>query len=68
MQQPGDYHVILRPLPDTVPGVVRLRRFLKTALRGFGLRCVTVDEVPPPGPPTPSATAYLEPTEARLSA
>jgi hypothetical protein len=41
--QPG-YLVRLVPLPDGVPPEVRLRRFLKGALRGYGLRCMKVRE------------------------
>ncbi|HEY2910976.1 MAG TPA: hypothetical protein VGI99_12060 [Gemmataceae bacterium] len=34
--------VILRELPSEVPGEVRLRHFLKRALRDWGLRCESV--------------------------
>jgi hypothetical protein len=40
-----DCRVTLRPLRSDVPAVVRLRRFLKLALRAFGLRAVEVAEV-----------------------
>jgi hypothetical protein len=40
-----DYAVILRPLADGVPGPVRLRRYLKLALRGYRLRCVRVEAI-----------------------
>jgi len=45
-----DYRVVLRPLPGwTTPAIVRLRRALKMLLRGFGLRCIEVCEIPPIG-------------------
>jgi hypothetical protein len=40
-----DLVVRLRPLPSSVPGIVRLRRLLKLMLRGFGLKCVSVSGV-----------------------
>lgn len=39
------YAIELRPEPGDVPGIVRLRRLLKSALRGYGLRCVAVREL-----------------------
>ena len=42
-----EYHLRLRAEPGMVPAVVRLRRFLKAALRSYGLRCVEVREVAP---------------------
>src|SRR5262245_11585194 len=41
-----DIRLTLRPLRDTVPAVVRLRRALKCLLRSFGLKCVGVEQVP----------------------
>ena len=38
------YKVVLRAEPG-IDGVLALRAFLKTALRRYGLRCVTVEEV-----------------------
>ncbi len=38
------YIVILEPEPAEVPGDVRLRRFLKSARRWWGLKCVSVAE------------------------
>jgi hypothetical protein len=35
------------------PADVRVRRLLKAMLRGYGLRCVAVEEVPPGPPPGP---------------
>jgi len=38
MRPRGDiYLVTLRARPSNVPGIIRLRRFLKIALRAFGL-------------------------------
>ena len=34
------YIVTLRPTGEGPPGPIRLRRFLKCALRSFGLRCI----------------------------
>lgn len=49
------YRVTLQATGSDVPAVVRLRRFLKMALRGYGLRCLDVEEVnPPPRPAAPS--------------
>lgn len=31
---------------DTTPAVVRLKRLLKSALRGYGLRCIEAKESP----------------------
>jgi hypothetical protein len=53
-EQPSDYRITLQPLPDRIPGIARLRRFLKMALRGYGLRCVRNEEVP--APPADHAT------------
>lgn len=39
------YRLELRPLASDVPAAVRLRRFLKSALRGYQLRCTSVEEV-----------------------
>ncbi len=46
--------VELEALPHSAPAVNRLRRFLKAALRMYGLRCTDVREVKPP--PLPPAT------------
>jgi hypothetical protein len=41
------FNVVLAALPGWgVPAVLRLRRFLKAALRAYGLRCLKVVEVP----------------------
>jgi len=36
------YRIVLRPVPMAgyAPPIIRLRRFLKAALRQYGLRCV----------------------------
>jgi hypothetical protein len=31
-------------LPDDVSAIIRLRRFLKTLLRGYGFRCQRIEE------------------------
>jgi hypothetical protein len=40
-----DTLIVLRPLPDTVPVSVRLRRALKALLRQYGFRCLKVEDV-----------------------
>lgn len=47
-EQPTEWLVQLRlrALPGEVPGVVRLRRLLKTALRVFRLQAISVQSVP----------------------
>ena len=43
------WHLILRAEPDPiVPAYCRLRKFLKMALRSYGLRCTRVEEIPAP--------------------
>jgi hypothetical protein len=44
-----NYVLIIRPEPDDVPAEIRLRRFLKMALRSHGLRCIDVREAPMTG-------------------
>jgi hypothetical protein len=44
--RPPDIRLVLRPLPDSVPGTVRVRRALKTLLRCYRLKAVEVVEVP----------------------
>jgi hypothetical protein len=48
------YSLLLRVEPGDVPATVRLRRFLKLALRGFGLRCLSLQETGPKGEPRTS--------------
>jgi hypothetical protein len=45
-QPHSEFLVHLKALPDRVPGIVRLRRFLKAALRVYRLRCLAVQELP----------------------
>ena len=40
--------VELRILPDDVPRAIRLRRFLKAALRSYGIRCTELTGKEPP--------------------
>jgi hypothetical protein len=44
-----DFLIRLRPCPDAVPAVTRLKRLLKMARRGYGLRCIEAQEVKPDG-------------------
>jgi hypothetical protein len=44
------YRLTLRAPPDGVPDGVKLRRLLKALLRRFGLRCLSVEEVPAVAP------------------
>lgn len=32
--------------PGVAPGIVRFRRWIKAALRGYGVRCISVREEP----------------------
>jgi hypothetical protein len=50
----------IRPLPADVPAAVRVRRFLKSALRAYGLKCESVRGKPPED----AADAILEKPEA----
>jgi hypothetical protein len=54
--RPETYRVDLVALPDRTPGVVRLRAFLKAALRQYRLRATRVAETtaPPASPPPAS--------------
>ena len=46
---PGVWVVVLQPLPDDVPGDVRMRRALKCLLRAFNIECrFAGDRVPLP--------------------
>lgn len=51
--------IVLQPLPHTVPASCRLRQFLKRALRDWGLRCLSIEPLPPSEPPCepPSSSA-----------
>jgi hypothetical protein len=56
-----DYVLRLVALPDGVPAAVRLRRALKTLLRAYRLRCVSVEEVQAPAPATISRRGKAPP-------
>jgi hypothetical protein len=43
--------VELRALPDSVPAVIRLRKFLKAALRAYNLRCERASQLHQRGRP-----------------
>jgi hypothetical protein len=45
--QPEEFRLVLRSVPDAdgVPTIHRLRRFLKMALRGYGLKCTSAERV-----------------------
>lgn len=65
---PPRYVIVLTPAPGPwqAPPVKRLARFLKAALRGYGLRCVDAREVRTPDgrpatPPAPTGKPALEP-------
>ena len=45
------YEIVLQAAPDDVPPHVRLRTWLKSALRAARMRAVTVRQLPPPGTP-----------------
>jgi hypothetical protein len=51
------YSVVLRAVPGPVPGVIRLRRFLKAALRSYGLVAGDVKQLPTDAPGCPTANA-----------
>jgi hypothetical protein len=42
-----DVHLVLRPLPDAVPSAVRLRRLVKSLLRAYSFRLVSIRPVLP---------------------
>jgi hypothetical protein len=50
----ADVRLIIKPLPDEVPAAIGIRRWLKQGLRAFGLKCVSVEEVPNGSPQPPS--------------
>jgi hypothetical protein len=53
MKPPSETYVVtLRPVAGwgNIPGIVRLRRLLKLALRSCGLRCVSVADAKPEAP------------------
>lgn len=46
------YALILTAKPSDVPAIIRLRRLLKLALRGFAMECIEVKEIPATAPQT----------------
>ena len=60
-----EYRVTLRTVPRAGPAELRLRRALKVLLRAFGLKCVSVEEVPPPSDPAPAAPPAPDPAPSR---
>ena len=57
MSQPGpEFLVRLRSLPSSIPVAVRLRRFLKLALRMFCLRAAAIEPLPAETASCPAAT------------
>jgi hypothetical protein len=55
------YRLDLEALPDGgAPAVIRLRRWLKTGLRAFGLRCTAAVQLHNDSPPTDSTPIHLE--------
>ena len=52
------FTLTLVAVPSDVPPTVRLKRFLKSALRAYGLRCTEAREITPPVPALrPAATS-----------
>jgi hypothetical protein len=51
-----EFLVRVRAKPDPVPAAVRLRRWLKLGLRGFGMRAVAVEKLPAGPEATEAAT------------
>jgi hypothetical protein len=49
--------ILVRPLPRDVPAAIRVRRFLKAALRAYGLKCEGIRAKPPDGPGGPNVTS-----------
>lgn len=46
MMNQTTYRITLTPTPGGPPAIIRLRRLLKAALRGFGMKCLAVEEMP----------------------
>lgn len=40
------YRIEVEALPSGVPATVRMKRWLKIALRAFGLKCLRCEEIP----------------------
>lgn len=43
----SDWWIKVRPLPHDVPAAVRVRRFIKAALRAYSLKAEAIQAVPP---------------------
>ena len=43
----SQYTITVVPVDATIPAEVRVRRLLKQALRGYGLRCIDIREAVP---------------------
>lgn len=43
--RPRRYQLVLEPEPSSIPPILRLRKLLKLALRAFGLKCVSAEEI-----------------------
>lgn len=55
------YTIVVVPVPGWgVPPIVRLRKFLKAALRSWGLRCVECVENKPTMPPAGQGASERE--------
>jgi hypothetical protein len=53
------FRVLLRAQPGEIPATIRLKRFLKLALRAFGLRCVSCEEIQAnPGTTQPGQASF----------
>jgi hypothetical protein len=50
--EPERFQLTVEAVPGwgDVPAIIRLRRFLKAALRSYGLRCTEAREITPPVP------------------
>jgi hypothetical protein len=73
-QQPPDevWALVVRALPHDVPGEIRMRRWLKVALRGYGIRVESVGSrlpaqpaAPPPTPKRPRKPRVKRPRKPR---
>ena len=61
MKQPRErYALTLESLPDDAPPIIRLRRFLKMALRAYGLRCTSAVQLHDDSPVTEPKLVSME--------
>jgi hypothetical protein len=58
------FNLTLEALPDSAPAVIRLKRFLKAALRSYGLRCTAAVQLHGDSP-TSTAPVLTEDTDVR---